>query len=73
MNNKTSLETVWRGVLTTVCLLAASIVTYSRIYLQYHTWNQVLTGIVVGFIFASIWFAATFVVFTPLYPTIASW
>ncbi|KAK6622749.1 hypothetical protein RUM43_008592 [Polyplax serrata] len=73
MNNKTSLESIWRAILTTVCLLAASIVTYSRIYLQYHTWNQVLTGILVGFIFASIWFAATFLIFTPLYPTIASW
>ncbi|KAL0273982.1 UNVERIFIED_CONTAM: hypothetical protein PYX00_006530 [Menopon gallinae] len=73
MNNKTTLETIWRTALTVVCLLAAMAVTYSRIYLQYHTWNQVLTGILVGFIFASIWFAATYAIFTPLYPTIASW
>lgn len=73
MNNKTSLETLWRAALTVVCLLAATIVTYSRIYLQYHTWNQVLTGSFVGFLLGSAWFALTYIVLTPLYPMIASW
>lgn len=73
MNNKTSLETIWRAALTVVCLLAATIVTYSRIYLQYHTWNQVLIGSLVGILLGTGWFALTYIILTPLYPTIASW
>lgn len=34
----------------------ASIVMYSRVYLGYHTWGQVLAGATVGIILGSIWF-----------------
>nr|CAD7589680.1 unnamed protein product [Timema genevievae] len=43
------------------------------VYLQYHTWKQVLSGALVGFLFGSLWFALTYLIFTPLFPLIASW
>jgi len=44
-----------------------------RVYLQYHTWKQVLSGALVGFLFGSLWFALTYLIFTPVFPLIVSW
>ncbi|KAG8306415.1 Dolichyldiphosphatase 1 [Homalodisca vitripennis] len=73
MNNNTTLENVWKAVITASCLTLAVIVTLARVYLQYHTWQQVLWGAVVGFLFGTIWFTLTYLVFTPLFPVIVSW
>lgn len=73
MNNNTTLENVWKAVITFSCVTLAVIVTISRVYLQYHTWRQVLFGALVGFLFGSVWFALTYLVFTPLFPLVVSW
>ena len=54
-------------------LLMALLVCVSRIYLQYHTIAQDHGGGVVGVFFATIWFAVTYLVFTPVFPQIVSW
>nr|CAD7257305.1 unnamed protein product [Timema shepardi] len=73
MNNNTLLENVWKTAITIPCIFLASLVMISRVYLQYHTWKQVLSGALVGFLFGSLWFALTYLIFTPLFPLIASW
>lgn len=51
---------------------AALIVCYSRIYLHYHTVEQVLVGLLVGTITGSIWFYVVDDIFTPFFQDIAN-
>lgn len=67
------LENAWKYLATIVFISAAAIVTYSRIYLQYHTWTQVLWGAALGIFLACIWFTITQFTLTPLFPIIAAW
>ncbi|ROT66982.1 putative dolichyldiphosphatase 1-like [Penaeus vannamei] len=46
---------------------------YSRVYLLYHTWGQVLWGALVGIILGFGWFTLTHLMLTPLFPIVASW
>lgn len=73
MNNNSTLETVWKTVILLSCVSFAMVVSISRIYLQYHTWKQVICGTLVGIMFGSFWFALTHVVLTPYFPIIVSW
>ncbi|XP_076352269.1 dolichyldiphosphatase 1-like isoform X1 [Tachypleus tridentatus] len=72
-SNCSPLEHAWKFVAVTGGFGAAMIVSYSRIYLQYHTWLQVLCGSVVGVIVATAWFGVTQFLLTPLFPVIMSW
>uniref|UniRef100_T1HBQ7 Dolichyldiphosphatase n=1 Tax=Rhodnius prolixus TaxID=13249 RepID=T1HBQ7_RHOPR len=40
MNNNTTLENVWKTVIIVGCVFLATVISISRIYLQYHTWNK---------------------------------
>ncbi|XP_047116887.1 dolichyldiphosphatase 1-like [Schistocerca piceifrons] len=73
MNNSTLLENIWKTAIIISSLFLAALVTVSRVYLQYHTWKQVLSGALVGFLFGSLWFALTYLIFTPMFPLVASW
>uniref|UniRef100_A0A1B6DK95 Dolichyldiphosphatase n=1 Tax=Clastoptera arizonana TaxID=38151 RepID=A0A1B6DK95_9HEMI len=73
MNNNPTMENIWKAVISSSCVSMAIIVTISRVYLQYHTWRQVICGAVVGFLFGSAWFALTYLIFTPYFPIIVSW
>ncbi|KAJ3653299.1 hypothetical protein Zmor_012558 [Zophobas morio] len=73
MNNNTIIENMSKILIISSSLLMALLVCVSRIYLQYHTISQVLCGAVVGVFFATIWFAVTYLVFTPVFPQIVSW
>ncbi|KAM5331145.1 dolichyldiphosphatase 1 isoform 1-T1 [Glossophaga mutica] len=72
-NNARFLDLLWRHVLSLGLLTAALLVSYSRVYLLYHTWSQVLYGGIAGSLMAIAWFAFTQEVLTPLFPRIASW
>lgn len=50
----------------------ALIVCYSRLYLHYHTVEQVLTGLVVGVISGVVWFYVVEYLFTPHFQTISN-
>lgn len=67
------LEMLWKLVLVSVSLAGAWLMAYSRVYLQYHTTSQVVWGGVAGGAGALLWFLLTQIVFTPLYPWVASW
>ncbi|XP_073994965.1 dolichyldiphosphatase 1-like [Rhodnius prolixus] len=73
MNNNTTLENVWKTVIIVGCVFLATVISISRIYLQYHTWKQVLCGALVGILFGTFWFAITYLIFTPYFPVVASW
>lgn len=73
MNNNTIIENISKFIILSTVLTAAVLVCISRVYLQYHTVSQVLVGIFVGILFATVWFALTYLVFTPLFPQIVSW
>ncbi|XP_065332921.1 dolichyldiphosphatase 1-like [Cloeon dipterum] len=73
MNNSSALESFWKIGLVCSCILLAIIVSFGRVYLNYHSWKQVLVGSAVGVAFAIFWFAMTHLVFSPLFPTIVTW
>ncbi|KAK2535418.1 hypothetical protein Q9233_003715 [Columba guinea] len=72
-NNARFLDLLWRHVLSICLVTVALLVSYSRVYLLYHTWSQVLYGGVAGSIMAIAWFAFTQEILTPLFPRIAAW
>uniref|UniRef100_A0A8C0AF82 Dolichyldiphosphatase n=1 Tax=Bos mutus grunniens TaxID=30521 RepID=A0A8C0AF82_BOSMU len=72
-NNARFLDLLWRHVLSLGLLTVAFLVSYSRVYLLYHTWGQVLYGAVAGGLMAVAWFVFTQEVLTPLFPRIAAW
>ncbi|XP_068925516.1 dolichyldiphosphatase 1 isoform X2 [Petaurus breviceps papuanus] len=72
-NNARFLDLLWRHVLSLGLVTVAFLVSYSRVYLLYHTWSQVLYGGVAGSIMAVAWFVFTQEILTPLFPRIAAW
>jgi dolichyldiphosphatase len=72
-SNSTLSEKFWRVLIIAVCIALAELVTYSRIYLQYHSHSQVLCGAIVGIILGIIWFTIVHLVLTPFFPVIVSW
>ncbi|XP_006640716.1 dolichyldiphosphatase 1 [Lepisosteus oculatus] len=72
-NNARCLELLWRHILS-ICLLTVALsVSYSRVYLLYHSWSQVIYGGVAGSIIGAVWFFITQELLTPLFPKIAAW
>ncbi|XP_047497000.1 dolichyldiphosphatase 1-like [Penaeus chinensis] len=67
------MELLWKVVVAVCLITAAFIVMYSRVYLLYHTWGQVLWGALVGIILGFGWFTLTHLTLTPLFPIVASW
>ncbi|XP_053598911.1 dolichyldiphosphatase 1-like [Microplitis demolitor] len=72
-NNSTVVEKLWRWTIIGGCTTVAILVSYSRIYLQYHTISQVLCGFIVGVIMGITWFFITHLVLAPFFPIIVSW
>ncbi|XP_050529197.1 dolichyldiphosphatase 1-like isoform X2 [Daktulosphaira vitifoliae] len=72
-NNKAFKEFFWKVTAVAVCITVAFIVSYSRVFLQYHTWSQVIYGAFFGIIMGTIWFYITNVILTPLFPKVMSW
>ncbi|XP_010585878.1 dolichyldiphosphatase 1 isoform X2 [Loxodonta africana] len=72
-NNARFLDLLWRHVLSLSLLTTALLVSYSRVYLLYHTWSQVVYGGIAGSLMAIAWFVFTQEVLTPLFPRIAAW
>ena len=64
---------LWKVLCVLVVVGASTTMSYSRVYLQYHTVSQVVWGGLVGGIGAILWFLLTQLVFTPLYPWVERW
>ncbi len=50
----------------------AAVVSYGRVYLTYHTWNQVYWGAAIGIGCSIAWFLLTQFVLTPMFPWLVS-
>uniref|UniRef100_A0A3Q4H0P4 Dolichyldiphosphatase n=1 Tax=Neolamprologus brichardi TaxID=32507 RepID=A0A3Q4H0P4_NEOBR len=72
-NNARCVDLLWRHILSIILLGIALSVSYSRVYLLYHTWSQVFYGGVAGSTIGIIWFFITQEVLTPIFPKIAAW
>lgn len=62
----------WKPGMSLGATALATVVTYSRVYLGYHTTAQVMWGSGIGIGCAILWFVLTQKVLTPLFPTIAA-
>ncbi|XP_033643543.1 dolichyldiphosphatase 1-like [Asterias rubens] len=67
------LELAWKHCLAIGATMLALIVSFSRVYLAYHTVRQVVCGALLGTILAVPWFAFNEIFLTPLYPQVVSW
>ncbi|KAK6196222.1 hypothetical protein SNE40_001487 [Patella caerulea] len=65
-------DDLWKYIVSCSCFIIAGIVSYSRVYLAYHTVSQVLWGAVTGLILGALWFAVVQFLLTPLFPYMAS-
>lgn len=67
------LDNLWRH-LTSLGLLCLTVaVAFSRIYLRYHSYPQVIWGLILGMCFGIIWFLITHHLLTQLFPMVTSW
>jgi dolichyldiphosphatase len=74
LNHCTPLEKLLNKTLIVACSIATMLVCYGRIYLLYHTLNQVLVGAFIGLTFGILWFLLVHCILTPyLFPQIVSW
>jgi dolichyldiphosphatase len=73
INSDSILSRVWIAGALGGVVGGAIAVSIARVYLMYHSVRQVAVGGVVGAIWASLWFALTHCVLTPLFPQIVSW
>lgn len=71
--NSSVLELIWKVVVAMALVAAAIVVSYSRVYLLYHSWSQVMWGAVIGLALGTCWFTLTHLVLTPFFPIVASW
>jgi len=60
------------GLVSLVTVVAA-LVMYSRVYLRYHSVDQVSSGAVIGAVVGAIWFGVVHVGLTPYFPAIVNW
>lgn len=71
--NGSFMERFLRLFVIAVTWLAAALVCYGRVYLQYHTSLQVVVGSVIGICSGCLWFAFTQLILSPFYPKIVTW
>ncbi|XP_032690097.1 dolichyldiphosphatase 1-like isoform X2 [Odontomachus brunneus] len=70
--NCTIAERFWRTIVVVGCIITAVLVTYSRVYLLYHSNTQVVWGALIGIAIGIVWFAFMHTVLTPFFPIIVS-
>ncbi|XP_077262236.1 dolichyldiphosphatase 1 isoform X1 [Temnothorax americanus] len=71
--NCTIAERFWRTIVAIGCIVTAMLVTYSRVYLLYHSNTQVFCGALIGIALGTAWFVIMHTVLTPLFPIVVSW
>merc|ERR1712071_499286 len=70
----TNSKSVWfsKLIVSLGCFAAALIVTFSRVYLLYHSVSQVIVGSLIGALLGLLWFLLTNYILTPWFQTVAS-
>ncbi|XP_037081507.1 dolichyldiphosphatase 1-like [Pollicipes pollicipes] len=67
------LMNMWKHMAAVLCCVCAALVSFSRVYLEYHSWWQVVCGAGVGVAFGVLWFVFVHWVCTPFFPQIVQW
>lgn len=67
-SDRSIVHTLWKCLVSFVSMVVASSVSYSRIYLGYHTENQIFWGGLIGAALALVWFVITHFIITPFFP-----
>ncbi|XP_046547653.1 dolichyldiphosphatase 1-like [Haliotis rubra] len=70
--NYTWLDDLWKYATSFGGFVVAALVSYSRVYLVYHSLGQVFWGAVAGIILGTLYFGVVQFVMTPLFPLIAA-
>ncbi|ESP03246.1 hypothetical protein LOTGIDRAFT_237774 [Lottia gigantea] len=65
-------DDLWKYVISLSGFLSAILVSYSRVYLGYHTVSQITWGGIIGLTLGTVWFLVVQFLLTPLFPFIAS-
>lgn len=74
LNHSTPIEKILNKTIVAACCLATILVCYGRVYLLYHTINQVIVGAIIGLTFGTLWFSFVHCILTPyVFPQIVSW
>lgn len=74
LHNNSPYEKLFRGLAISACLVNTVLVCYGRVYLLYHTINQVFVGALIGAVFGFSWFFFVHSILTPyVFPKIVSW
>ncbi|EDV27592.1 uncharacterized protein TRIADDRAFT_53442 [Trichoplax adhaerens] len=68
-----SSDRLWNIAISAEVAAIAIVVSYSRIYLMYHTTMQVLVGFLLGTLLGVLWFLVNRLFLAPKFFTIASW
>ncbi|KAL6441936.1 hypothetical protein ACFW04_002365 [Cataglyphis niger] len=71
--NCTIVEKFWRTIVAVGCIITAVLITYSRIYLLYHSITQIFFGALIGLALGIAWFIIVHMVLTPFFPIVVSW
>ena len=72
-NQNAFLERFWRLLIIGGTWFVSLLVCVGRVYLQYHTWSQVIAGGLLGLTTGALWFCVTQFLLAPLFPRIVSW
>jgi hypothetical protein len=56
-----------------VCTFRICFSLYHRVYLEYHTFEQVAVGALVGILFGGVWFYAVHNIFSNFFHLITTW
>ena len=72
-NDGGNMEKVCKTSILTVYSFATVLVLYSRVYLMYHTVEQVFYGAIIGMLLGYVWFWVVQNVLTKWFATLSSW
>uniref|UniRef100_A0A2P2I2I9 Dolichyldiphosphatase n=2 Tax=Hirondellea gigas TaxID=1518452 RepID=A0A2P2I2I9_9CRUS len=71
-NRDSVFEMLWKVSTLLSVVVMAALVMYSRVYLLYHSWAQVLVGAVLGVVLGVSWFAVVHLLLSPFFPIVVS-
>lgn len=74
LHHNSPLEKIFRALAIVICLVVTLLICYGRVYLLYHTVNQVIVGAIVGTVAGTLYFLFVHLVLTPfVFPRIVTW
>ncbi|CAG5122414.1 unnamed protein product [Candidula unifasciata] len=70
--NQSLIDDLWKCVSAALSVFMALLVSWSRVYLRYHSISQVLCGGFLGCLLGVLWFGTVHFVLTPFFPIISN-